>query len=204
MKIGVVVDGVSEYQSLGLIFPQLRDRSGHTFFKVVKADIQPKAPPGTIARAAKDSLTQLEARGADLVVILFDREDREICPPTFASEVWTVLRRWAACEVAVVVKNSTYENWLIADLGAFIHNPVRFKVHRAHRRQVQPNRADESDGLAVIKSIVQGDYDKVDVSKLVMGNARPSQIGMHSRSFRRFLRVVEDPDYRRQSKRPQT
>lgn len=202
VKIGIVVDGVSEYASLGAMLPRIAARNGHTFLHVAKADIQPKAPFPVIARACKEAILQLQSRGADLILVVFDREDRLECPGDIAAGVLNALTPWVDCRVSVVVKDTKYENWLIADLDALAAQPVRFKVAKRHRRAIQPNRADAVDAHAQLRSIVQGDYDKVEDSRLIMARAEPVRLGQHSRSFRRFLREAQDPKYRHQSRLP--
>ena len=202
MRIGVVVDGVAEYESLGQLFPRLSAASGHSYLRVVKADIQPKAPLPTIARACKDAVVQLEARGANLVLILFDREDRPECPGEISEGVARRLATLVHCRVSVVVKDRAYENWLVADLGAFSGHRTRYVVAPRHHRQLEPNKADQADALQIIKTIVQGDYDKVDDSKAIMEHAAPEAISRHSRSFRKFLREARHPWYAAQSLLP--
>jgi hypothetical protein len=40
VKVGVIVDGKSEYASLGLLYEQLRRITGNEFLNPVQADIQ--------------------------------------------------------------------------------------------------------------------------------------------------------------------
>ena len=202
MKIGIVVDGVAEYESLGKLFPSLSAASGHTYLKVVRADIQPKAPLPAIARSCKDAVVQLEARGAGLVLIVFDREDRPECPGEISEGVARPLGALVRCQVSVVVKDRKYENWLVADLGALAAHRARYLVAPRHRRLVEPNKADRVDAIPMIKSIVKGDYDKVDDSMAIMERAAPDVMSRHSRSFRKFLREACHPLYSSQSLLP--
>jgi Domain of unknown function (DUF4276) len=202
MKIGVVVDGDAEYGSLGQLFPKLSAASGHVYLKVVRADIQPKAPYPTMARAAKDAVVQLAARGAELVIVLVDREDRTECPGQISDEVQRHLSRHVGCGLVVVLKNIAYENWLVADLGAFAAHQARYVVTDGHRRRVQPNKADQVNAVALLKSIIQGDYDKVDDSKDILEGADPDVMSQHFRSFRKFLREAQHPRYCMQSRLP--
>lgn len=202
MRIGIVVDGVAEYASLPLLLPRIGAVTGHTYLPILKADIQPYAPLPAIGRTCKQPVIQLLARGAEIVLVVFDRESRLECPPEIARRVESEIRRHVACNVAVVVKNRTFENWLAADLAALRTHPVRFQVARRHERRVEPNRADEADATVLLKSTINGDYEKVGDAKRILNAADAERMGMHSRSFRRFLRAAGHPRYLAQSKLP--
>lgn len=202
MRIGFVVDGKSEYRSLAKLFPQLSCLTGNTFLRVVRADIQPTAPFGAMARACKPRLVELEGRRADRIIILVDREQRVECPGEFAVALGRSAQTMVDTKVGVVVKNRCFENWLIADLDALGCQPGRFRVSASMKRRVTPNKADLIDALPEIKAAVLGDYDKVADSERILANADVSRCALHSRSFRRFLRLVGVPAYRDQSARP--
>jgi hypothetical protein len=203
MRIGIVVDGVSEYASLAPVLSKVADRTGHVYLRVVKADIQPTAPFPVIARACRPSISQLAARGAELVLVVLDREDRPECPTEIANGVRHALEPEVDCRISIIVKDRQYENWLVADLHALRSHPARFHVTNAHRRAVEPNRADAADAAALLRAIVQrGSYEKVDDSRAIMATAEPERIAQHSRSFRKFLREAGHPRYQTQSKVP--
>jgi hypothetical protein len=201
MKIGIVVDGVAEFASLSLIYGQLCDLADVVMLRPVKADIQPLAPPGLIARKCESRIKQLFGRGADRVLVLFDRETRGECPGQLASIVEHELAINGR-DVRVIVKNKTYENWLVADIAAVASG--RFTVSRGARRAVEPNKADNVDALALLKKAAPkgAAYEKVADSKRILGKAAVLEMASHSRSFRRFLRAVECPAYCDQSRDP--
>jgi hypothetical protein len=202
VRIGVVVDGLAEYASLGLLWPKLTPVTGHTYLRVLKADIQPLAPFPVIARACRDALRQLAGRGVDRILVVFDREDRGECPPAIATAVQRALREHSACPVTVVVKDRQYENWLVADLEACARHPVRYRVAPRHRRATEPDRADIINATAVLKSIVNGDYDKIEDAKNLLVEMDPLRAAANSRSFRKLLRELDHPAYRTQSRAP--
>jgi len=199
--VGIVVDGIAEYAALPLLLPRVAAHSGHTY-KVIKADIQPLAPLPAIARTCRQPVIQLEARGIDLVVVLFDRETRTECPADIARVVGDEIGSYSRCRVVVVIKDRKFENWLVSDLSAMGRHPARFRVSQRHTRAVVPNRADAADAIALLRTIVRGTYAKVDDGKLILEAADPTRMGRHSRSFRKFLREAGHPAYRVQSKLP--
>jgi hypothetical protein len=200
MRIGIVVDGVSEFRSLGQLYADLEVLTGNQFLAPLHADIQPHAPVGTIAKQCSASINQLFGRNADRVILLFDRETRSECPGTLAQAVERKIRREG---VRVVVKDRAFENWVIADLAALRKQPKRFEVSKATARAVQPDKADRVDALALLKrAAIKDAYDKVEDSKRVLTVADASSIGAHSRSFRRFLRCVGCVLYAHQSSNP--
>ena len=96
MRVGVIVEGDAEYVALRLLTPQLRTAvPGLSAVDYVLAKFDPQAPPGAIARACKSRIAVLEAKGADHLVILLDREKRHDCCHAIA--VWisnTCRRHW--------------------------------------------------------------------------------------------------------------
>jgi hypothetical protein len=162
-----------------------------------------KTPVGAIAAACARRARLLEADGAELIVVLIDREDSPTCPPRLASEIERELAGHIATSAKVVVKDSMLENWLLADLAALRASPARYEVTQATARSIEPNRADNAPALRVIKRCVRtGSYEKVRDAQIILKAADPMRIAAHSRSFRRFLRVVGEPTYAAQSKRP--
>jgi hypothetical protein len=201
MKIGLVVDGVSEYSALPYVLNRLAPLTGHQYLRVIKADIQPLAPLPSIARVCKPAVAQLAARGADRILVLLDREQQEACAPTLASDLGLVLST-SGCPATVIYKDRTFENWLLGDVNAIRAHPARFNIAPGQIRQIQPDRVDRVDGLAMLRLIARRGYDKVGDSRVILESAQPAQIGLHSRSFRKFLREVGDPTYAAQSRVP--
>jgi hypothetical protein len=201
VRIGLVVDGRAEFASLGALYPELKRLTGHEFIGVRKADLQPFAPIGTIAKQCEATLRELFARRADRVVVLLDRETRNECPGALAAAVRQ--RLLSHGDVLVVLKDRAYENWLLADLDALRASPARFDVSEATRKRIEPNKADAADGVILIKRCINdGHYEKVNDSKRILESAEVWRMAAHSRSFRRFLRCVECPGYREQSRLP--
>ncbi|MGI8643567.1 MAG: DUF4276 family protein [Thermomicrobiales bacterium] len=203
MRIGLIVDGQSEYEALPAIIPSLEEQTGHVIVHPVKADIQPKAPIGVIARACHKGIRALSLREVELVVILFDREDRSECPGELASLVGAVLDRQTDVPFSIVIKDQTFEHWLISDLEALEASPGRFHLSNATRRSIAPNKADQAPALTLLQAAVRNQaYDKVKDSKRILERADPMRVAASSRSFRRFLRYLEHPSYLHQSRNP--
>ncbi len=205
MKIGIVVDGQSEFRSL----PQLLDRieGPHTMLKPLYADIQPFAPVQQIVRAVKTRVPILKAKRADMALILLDRESRGVCPGSWAAEIQAAVSRKCTAvgidSFAVVVKNSCYENWLVSDPLAFERMPKRFNLSFADTNKIQPNKADRVNAQAMLKRAARGSsYSKVDDAVKIMQHADPLRMASNSRSFRRFMRLVGNPHFLDQSRRP--
>jgi len=202
MKYGVVVEGVSEFASFDRIYGQLRDQTGNQFLKPLKADIQPGAPVGVVVRQCIKWVRQMHERGADHVVVLLDRERRGGCPGVAARSIEAGLAA-ADLQASVVLKNRMYENWLLADIDALKALSGRFSISKSTVRAVQPNKADNVDALQLLKrSVKNGSYEKVEDSKRILAKASVANIGLHSRSFRRFLRIAGDGTYGAQSLKP--
>lgn len=205
MRIGIIVDGQAEYRALPELIPRIE--SPHTLLAPLYADIQPFAPIPQIVGAVRTKLPILRGRQADWVLVLLDRESRDVCPGVWASEIEAVLNRDCASggieKFYVVVKNSCFENWLIADTNAFTRMRRRFILPGNAMRTVTPNKADGVNAQRILKSAAQGDaYSKTADAVRIMSVAEPSAIGSNSRSFRRFLRRVEHPKYLGQSAAP--
>lgn len=81
MKIGIIVEGLGEYQSLPKVYPKLGLRPGDLVLSPLRANLQPKSAPAQIAKNALSRVDVLKKRGADVVLLLIDREDREDCAP---------------------------------------------------------------------------------------------------------------------------
>jgi len=203
MRIGIIVDGQSEFASLPLIIPELERATGNVLLGPAKADIHPKAPMGAIAHVCLKSIEVLKTRDIQEVIVLMDREDRDECPGVLAQQIQAEVRTRTDLRCWVVIKNRTYENWLVADLDSLRAQPGRFRVTRASERQIAPNKADNCNALAILKrSAIVASYSKVSDSMLIMRRAEVQRIADNSRSFRRFLRCVEYPRYADQSRNP--
>lgn len=205
MRIGIVVDGQAEYRSL----PKLYDRleTSHLIVKTLYADIQPFAPVAQIVRAVKSRLRALLVKNVDHVIVLVDRETNDVCPGEWAKKIERALEKTCSqqvgCSFAVVIKESCYENWLISDVDCLLSMPKRFFLSQKTIRSIQPDKADKRDAQDLLKKAAKGAaYDKIQDSVRIMSTAHPLRLAANSRSFRRFLRQVENEKYKDQSKRP--
>ncbi len=202
MRIGIVVDGDSEYESLGLLYAQIHAQVPGTLLSPRKADIQPLAPIGAIARACKSRISELEGRDATDVVIILDRENRPECPGDLAQSIAAAAQQYSNVPVAVVVKNTCYENWLIADPGALLAQPGRFELPQNGPRAVSPNKADNVNGQQLLGRWAKDGYVKRADARRILSRASVEAIAGNSRSFRKFLSVVQWPRYANQSREP--
>lgn len=206
MKIGVIVDGMAEFRSLAGLYNRLGSR--HELLTPLKADIQPLAPIPQIVGAVKTRLPILTNKGAALIIVLLDRESRNVCSGQWANQLAGALNsRYGVSKhllFDVVIKNACYENWLIADVDVF-GRMSRFNMSNAARQSIVPNKADHVDGQAILKAAAYAQrtsYSKISDAIEIMRRADPLNIAANSRSFRRFLRVIEHPAYLEQSRNP--
>jgi hypothetical protein len=203
LKIGIVVDGDAEYASLTPVVERIRLASGDTYLRILKADIQPLAPIPVMARGCLKALQQLRGRGAESLIVVLDRETTGRCAIDTSRELSAALRQLTGFDVDVVVKDAMFENWLLSDLAALRAHRKRFKVSKATQNAVEPNKADGCDAATLVRRCVLGSaYDKVEDARTILASADPVRMGMHSRSWRRFMRVARHPIYGAQSKRP--
>jgi hypothetical protein len=145
----------------------------------------------------------VRGQGVGKVVVLIDREDRSDCPGALAAAIQARIARETDVEVAVVIKDAAFENWLVADVDAVRSLKQRFDLSNNTQNAVQPNKADKCPALELLKRSTQGSsYDKVEDSKRILARADATRIATHSRSFRRFLRCAGCPTYASQSRQP--
>ena len=203
MTIGLVVDGDSEYHSFRSICEKISGDCGTAFLRPTKAPVDPMAPAAAIARMVKDRVIAAEARGATLVIVLLDRETRVECPGELAEAIKKEIDSYSSVETSVVLKDSKYENWLVADIEALARMRARFEITTARRRQVAPNHADRIDAHELLKrAAVKDAYDKVADSVRITAAADPAAMARNSRSFRRFLHCAGYAAYQDQSRNP--
>jgi hypothetical protein len=207
LNIGVAVDGVSEVTAL----PRLRDAieaaTSNRFMSPIRLRTTPLAPVQALAAECARAARTMRTRGADLVLVLIDRETREDCPPAIAEQLSAAIDRRGAAEVVirVVVKDRTFENWLIADPAAIEGLQGRFSPTgvAAIKAAVAGGRADERDALQLLeRATVNRSYQKVKDSDQILSRVDLRAMSRNSRSFRCFLRRVGHPDYQRGSRRP--
>jgi hypothetical protein len=203
VNLGVVVDGQAE----ALAYPYLLRRiqiAGVSFLNPIYADMQPKATPAQIVRAASSKLALAINRGAHRQVLLIDFEDRDGCSCTFAESITASLRKFGFKDAFAVVKNRRFENWLVADVAALKQMPARFELTAGFVNMVVPNRADnvkdaEREIGRICKHVA---FNKREDPAQILRRASELRLARNSRSFRRFLRLATHPAYAAQSKRP--
>jgi hypothetical protein len=209
VNIGLVVDGIAEYQSL----PLLTDKINHpnTILAPIKADLQPSAPVPQLARVVKLAIQNaLGAKKVDRVLVLLDLDRRGPCAARWAQQFQTHLTEIGialGCEIFCVIKNDRFENWLISD-PASLKRLNCFSISSNMIAQVT-NAADNRDAVELIGNALRNArvvrpaaYHKTTHARMILAAADPVQMARNSRSFRRFLRLIGNPEYSAQSKRP--
>lgn len=204
MRVGVIVDGDAESQALRNLTRRIAIQ-GVQVADPIYAPMHPGASPERIVAAAKERLEALiEVRRVNKVVILIDREDRRERPGDWAATLCACFHAAGYRLVSVVVKNRKLENWLISDTDVFRRARARYKLTTAFVSSVEPNKADNVvNAEALLNSIVvDSDYHKRKDAAQITSMQNPTAMALHSRSFRRLLRVLGDPAYKNQSCRP--
>lgn len=203
MRIGLVVDGDAEYQSIrtpldAMEIPNL------TIIGPTLTRCTPLAPPDTFAAEAAKQINILVGRNVDRILVLVDMEQRDCCVGDVVNSYHQALtRKCPGVALDVVVKHRTYENWLIADLDAIRSLPARFNVSQSLVRKVSPNKADNVDAYALLKRAARGKpYDKVLDAKRIADKASALNVAKNSRSYRRFLRLLGHTEFLEQSRLP--
>jgi len=208
VKIGLIVDGIGEREALRKLLPRVR--TPHVIVQdAVKAKLQPAARVELNARAALDACRILAGKGVERAVILLDLEDQPRCPVTMAKELEDAVRARVtqlrlAIAVFVVIKVAKLENWLVADLACLSAMPRQFPNASRIGSRVAPGNADDVDAHAILGAACarSGDYHKVKGAISICTHLDPGRAALNSRSFRRFLRVLEDRRYLDQSRQP--
>lgn len=204
MKIGFIVDGQGEPGYFSVLLSKIKS-SPHTLLtKTFYAGMQPRATPLQIARAATGAVKVLAGQ-VDKIVVLIDSEGQP-CPGTFATQIQSAFSQVHGTQItfAAVVKHRAIENWLLADPDAFNGMRARFLVEDRIVNQVANNKADHVLNPAkVLDSMAQkASYHKRNDPPKIAAHQDPLRVAKNSRSFRRFLRVLEHPIYAQQSKLP--
>ncbi len=185
MRIGVIVEGLGEFNSLPLLFNKLRDVP-LTILGPVKADMQPWATPEQIARAVAEKAPALLGRRVDLIVVLIDHEQRTHCSGQWAGTLVTAIRRACGspetCRYEVVVKDWCYENWLISDPNAFTNIKERFDPAHIRPESVN-NKADRLQAQTILKAAAKAkhhDYNKSTDPARILAHADPLRMAANS------------------------
>lgn len=205
MRIGIIADGQSEVGALPLLLDKL-EIPEVTIINPRFADLQPKATPAQICKAAESRIKALiQNDNVEKIVVLIDLEDRDDCPGDWANAVTQEFRRRGFHDVIVVIKNRKFENWLISDIENIRKRmPGRIAMGEGVIRAIRGSGADSfADAETVLDTACIGkNYNKRKDSVQICRVADPLAIAINSRSFRRFLRVVGHPSYEQQSRRP--
>nr|WP_166678496.1 DUF4276 family protein [Kribbella voronezhensis] len=205
-RLAVITEGDSEYGSLAYLYPQLRARTGNIFLSPLRLSVTPDAHPRIIIRECRKLLMIAKnVKRADLALVLLDREQKDDCPGAIATALQIVLQNSGAIlDTHFILKDRAFENWLIADLDALKAQPARFDVTQAHRRKVEPNRADKVDGYKLMNDMMAGGftYQKVKDSDRICRKMSVARAALHSRSLRHFLHMAGDEQYSIDCRRP--
>lgn len=203
MKIGVLVDGTAESQAQKVLCRKITI-PGVTISDPIYVDMQPKATPAQISKKIEGKI-QLYLGKVDRIIILIDLEDKAQCPTAFSKQIERELHGKYQSETLVVVKKYTFENWLIADPGAFRKIPRRFQPTKSFENSIVPNKADNITNAQRHINTIMGrgtQYQKGRDPLQLAEKADIMEMAKNSRSFRRFLRLVGHPKYQDQSKIP--
>jgi hypothetical protein len=206
MRVGVLVDGDAESQALRNLTRRIAI-PGVQVADPIYAPMQPNATPERIVADAKERLEALVAvRRVNKVLVLIDRESRTECPGIWATTLGASFHAAGYPLVSVVVKNRKLENWLISDTSVFRRARGRYKLTNSFINSVERNKADNvEDAETLLNSIVIGSsYHKRKDAAQITALQDPITMALHSRSFRRLLRLLGDSSYESQSRRPAT
>ncbi|MFF9407061.1 DUF4276 family protein [Streptomyces anandii] len=203
-RIGVVTEGESEVKGLPEIFPALEKRVGVQLLRPIRSAVDPLSPLPVLTKGLRTGIQLSLARNAQLVVVLLDRENSETSAAARAADIERRLRDEVDDAVRVVIKDRTFENWLIACPEAFAKQRSRYSHSERIRRAACPNKADRcADPCELINSaMAKGRYDKTADAPKILKFSNLDSMAANSRSFRRFLAVLGDPKYVSGSKRP--
>ena len=205
MRIAILTEGISEFKSLPLLYPQLHAHmpARSKIVKTLKINVQPDAHYAQVIASCRPSLAVARSV-SDKILVLLDREQQQRCPGHLADELERAFNKENGDgTVRVVLKDRTYENWLIADLDALRAHPGRFMVDNSAEKKIMPNKADSLNGLSQIKRMMRnGEYSKTQDSERICRTADVRNMGQHSRSFRHFLHLLGYEPYRDECRLP--
>jgi hypothetical protein len=202
MRIGYLSDGDAEIKTIPTLLR--RTSSPHSFVGPLKTALQISTRVDNVAAATRKGVVQLKSLGAEAIIVMLDRETSVNCPPllaqTFRNALYQIYRNQFTF-IDVVIKDQTFENWLIADLEAIDCQPGRFTLTQRTRRSIESGRADNIDAQRALKdAATKSVYSKLIDAQRIAKTADPARIAASSRSFRRLLRSSGDPTYATQSK----
>lgn len=204
MRVGLIVDGQGEPAYFCHLIPKIRGISCSVLPKVLYADMQPRATPLQIARAATGAVKVLSTR-VDMIVVLIDSEG-QACPGQFAQQIRAAFQHIHGNQVVfeAVVKHHAIENWLLSDPDAFMAMRARFQLVPGVANCVLNNKADHNSNPTRLldKMARKTEYHKKNDPPRIASHQDPGRMAMNSRSFRRFLRVLQHQNFLLQSREP--
>jgi hypothetical protein len=204
MEVIIATEGLGEYAAFKRLFASLPTSQGSLSPRVLHVTCQPDGPTRGIAKKCEPLLRQARARNADLFVLVIDRERQDSRAGELAQRLQSEIDRlgpWPF-RVEVVYKDRTFENWLVADLGALRRQPARYEVTSAMANQIEPDKADRVNALALLKKAAKArHYEKIEDGKRIVEHMSVEAAARNSRSLRHLLHVLGHTSYQSQCRR---
>src|ERR1044072_7634765 len=159
--VGIVTEGRGEIFALPTIYSQLQEYEHVVLLKPIHVSVDPRTPIPLLCKRLVPKINQSHARGANYVVVLLDSEDGYSCPGERAQQILRHLNRLCSRQLAVVLKHTKLENWLISDRSAFRAQRRLFPEYR--KIEFARGRADEVDAERLITAAMgkSSDYSKI-------------------------------------------
>jgi hypothetical protein len=188
--VGIVTEGRGEVVALPLLYSQLEKVGSVRLINPIFADVDPLAPIALLCKGLSPRIKQAGSRGADRVIVLLDSEKNNICPGERAAEICRCLSGMVEEEVAIVLKHTCFENWLVADMSPFFAQPALFP--EVARMKISAGSADVANGKRVIQSALGSRrfYSKMDHPCKILKGANVEAMRRQSRSFDKFVRTL--------------
>lgn len=164
MRPAFLVDGVTEQKFVQIVCP------GRPV-KLVNCNGASVSVAAIARRVA--SLIRLWGGKYHPIVILVDREDRDVSFDVFADDLEEKIRLEGVGDQLIVgVADRMIENWMLADPAVWPGKIISGEV-------------DGTKGSSVIRSYLKS-YDKAANGPGILAKSRPSEIALRSPSFRHF------------------
>ena len=207
MKVAIITEDAGQFRAFPRLYGQLNAAAQESqLLRPLKVSVSPEAPVEAIANACAPKIVIARQLNARVIVLLLDRERRAECSGLLAVRLTDGIRRridLSGLALHVVMKDRTFENWLIADVNALEAQPARFNVTPAIRQAVSSHNADGRDALALLKAAaIRRAYDKVEDADRICARQDIMRVGAGSRSFRHLLHVLGVAPYRDQCRSP--
>jgi hypothetical protein len=204
VRVGIVTEGETEIYCLPCIYPALELITNVTFLKPLRATVDPQSPIPVLAKGLSTAIRLARANKASIVVVLLDREVDPEAPGLRSAKIQAALQKEYGEDIHVVLKDSTFENWLVASPEAFEAQPARYPKGALIRKAATPDKADRVNAISLInRAAATGRrYDKIQDGKRTAKFLQVDAMASHSRSFRRFLAILGDNRFANGSKNP--